>query len=241
MLRLSSFKRLVVISESLALWYRNKGVNPKLIKVAHDAARPTVLSQTISNQNATDRLIVGYSGSLNPGKGTELVLRIARLLIRINDISFKIVGGTTDQIEQLKIGAPRNVEFVPRIPLREIPMAINEFSVALLPNQPDAVGYGSAPGNAIPKINIGSFTSPLKLFEYMSGGKPIIASDLPVLRETLKETPAALVPHDDPAPWAEAILRYYHNRPLIQHDGAEMLRIFKGHHTWTARCKNVLE
>ena len=34
-------------------------------------------------------------------------------------------------------------------------------------------------------LNISTFTSPLKLFEYMAHKKSIIASDLPVIREIL--------------------------------------------------------
>jgi len=46
-----------------------------------------------------------------------------------------------------------------------------------------------------------SFTSPLKLFEYMAARVPIVASDLPSTREVL--TPgenALLVPSNDPRP-----------------------------------------
>src|SRR5262249_13241169 len=43
------------------------------------------------------------------------------------------------------------------------------------------------------------YTSPLKLFEYMAAGRPIVASDLPSLREVLTGgRNAVLVPPDDP-------------------------------------------
>ena len=43
-------------------------------------------------------------------------------------------------------------------------------------------------------MNISDFTSPLKLFEYMSHRKPIIASDLPVIREVLNKKNSILLP-----------------------------------------------
>ena len=51
-------------------------------------------------------------------------------------------------------------------------------------------------------------TSPLKMFEYMAAGVPIVASDLPSLREVLRhEHNALLVPPDDNAALAAAIER----------------------------------
>ena len=46
-------------------------------------------------------------------------------------------------------------------------------------------------------INISGYTSPLKLFEYMSHKKAIIASDLPVLKEVLNNKNSVLVEHDN--------------------------------------------
>ena len=50
-----------------------------------------------------------------------------------------------------------------------------------------------------------SHTSPLKLFEYMASNRPIIASDLPSLREILDETTATFFSADDPEDLAKRI------------------------------------
>ena len=52
---------------------------------------------------------------------------------------------------------------------------------------------------------IGRWMSPLKLFEYMAAGKPILASDIPALREILADGGTALLlPPGDVAAWAAA-------------------------------------
>ena len=52
------------------------------------------------------------------------------------------------------------------------------------------------------------FTSPLKLFDYMAAGVPIVASDLPALREVLRhEENALLARPGDPEAFALAVRR----------------------------------
>jgi glycosyltransferase involved in cell wall biosynthesis len=51
------------------------------------------------------------------------------------------------------------------------------------------------------------YTSPLKLFAYMTSGKPIVASDLPSLRDILNEQNAVLVAADDAQALAEGVVR----------------------------------
>ncbi len=59
------------------------------------------------------------------------------------------------------------------------------------------------------------FTSPLKLFEYMAAGRPIVASDLPSIREVLRhEQNALLVEPGDAAALAAGVRRLLDDRPL---------------------------
>jgi len=61
------------------------------------------------------------------------------------------------------------------------------------------------PNSAKAKI-ASHYTSPLKLFEYMASRRPIVASDLPALREVLRDGEnAVLVEPDDPKALAERI------------------------------------
>jgi glycosyltransferase involved in cell wall biosynthesis len=59
------------------------------------------------------------------------------------------------------------------------------------------------------------FTSPLKLFEAMAAGRPIVASDLPSIREVLTDgSNALLVPPGDAGALAQAIKRLASDREL---------------------------
>jgi glycosyltransferase involved in cell wall biosynthesis len=71
-----------------------------------------------------------------------------------------------------------------------------DMDVLLLPNQDKLMVMGE---------DIGKFTSPLKLFEYMASGRAIVASDLPVIREVLDENSAYLADSSDEKMWLEAI------------------------------------
>lgn len=96
-----------------------------------------------------------------------------------------IVGGGED------VAGAQNL---PAIPPREVPGGYGACDVVLLPYQAG--------------IRTARTMSPIKLFEAMAAGRPIIAADLPTLREVLTDGETALlVPPDEPGAWLAALAR----------------------------------
>jgi glycosyltransferase involved in cell wall biosynthesis len=84
------------------------------------------------------------------------------------------------------------------------------------------------------------YTSPLKLFEYMAAGVPIVASDLPSNREVIRHGQNGwLVEPDNPGALAQAIHRLLEDR-----DEAEELAKQATHdvqrYTWERRAGEIL-
>ncbi len=85
------------------------------------------------------------------------------------------------------------------------------------------------------------FTSPLKLFQYMASGAPIVASDLPTTREVLThERNALLVPPGDPAALAAALRRLLSDPALAERLGAQARRDVVPY-SWERRGRRFLD
>ena len=141
--------------------------------------------------------LVVYTGKIYADyKEVGYILATAGLLRRRKDIVFVLVGGRADQIDILRERAAAdgldNVVFTGFIPPADVP--IYQFAADAL-----VLYYPSG-------IELNRYRSPGKLFEYMASGRPIVAVDLPVLREVLGDEPAAImVPQDSPERLADAI------------------------------------
>ena len=86
-----------------------------------------------------------------------------------------------------------------------------------------------------------SFTSPLKLFEYMAAARPIVASDLPALREVLRDGEnALLVPPEDPVALAVAIRRLQEDPALAERLAGQAARDVRAY-TWEERGRRIVE
>lgn len=229
------FKGLVVISNAL----RNDVLNhyPKLmpedIITLPDAADPVPAGITPVQLKGAFK--VGYTGSLLQGKGVELIPQMAA---QCPDIEFHIIGGKLghyDPMRRLAITAGmQNITFHGHVPASEIPAYQAAFDVALAPYQ-----------NHMPirnGIDISRWLSPLKLFEYMAAGTPIIASALPILKEVLKdgENAKLVSPCDDVQSWIAAI-KYLKDQPEIARQLAENAREdFKANYTWDKRAQKLI-
>ena len=228
-------KKLIVISQALKNMYlENTNLKTNNIDVIHDGADQVIdLSKKANLKGKKGNLKVGYVGHLYKGKGIEIIESIANKVS--NDIEFHIIGGIEKDIIQWKQKIQnKNVFFYGYVPHKEVSDYINSLDVCLLPNQRVVLAHGAIGGG----INISGYTSPLKLFEYMSHNKAIIASDLPVLREVLNEKNSLLVEHDNTKSWIDKIelLKTLPERQKISYQA------FKDfyEYTWKNRAKKII-
>ena len=84
--------------------------------------------------------------------------------------------------------------------------------------------------------------SPLKMFEYMSSNRPIISSNLPVIKEVLinKEN-ALLVEPDNLQDWRDAVQLLYQTESLRVQLAENAYKDYLNLYSWDKRAEALLE
>lgn len=225
-------KRVVVISDGLL--EDLKTAFPAALKkdcvVAHDGASVPSAFKLKELPTAKD-CNVGYAGGLRSGNGVELMLALAA---QFPDHVFHIVGGSGDEIIAWKQRQQStNVRWHGRLPPAQVHGFLAACDMLLAPYQH---GPKTASGR-----DTSRWMSPLKIFEYMASGVPMVVSDFPVLREVLDESMAMLVGPDDVSAWTQAIseLAQSPDRRVLM--GQLAFAAFQEHYTWLARSRHVIK
>jgi len=227
-------KKLVVITHALKDYYltNNPGIKCP-IQVAPDGADPVPGGIVpVDLPNKEKRLQVGYVGHLYQGRGVDIIIHMAKSCPWAD---FHLIGGTEQDIRswKTKISESKNIIFHGFVsPAVAEKMRIS-MDVLLAPYQNKVSISGR--GNTV------KWMSPLKIFEYMAAGKPIISSDLPVLREVLNhEQNALLCPPDDALEWKNA-LEGLKDDPQLAKSLAQAAYVdFMKNYTWQARAERLI-
>jgi glycosyltransferase involved in cell wall biosynthesis len=226
-------QKLVVISDALRQYYKKEfGRKEEDIVVAHDGADP--FPAAVAPALSGNALKVGYVGSLYPGKGMETLVPLARAC---PDVEFHVVGGTPAQIKQIGATASSNVVFHGFKSQQELPAYIASFDILIAPYTRTVIVSEKQGAN-----NLALWMSPLKIFEYMSAGKPIITSDLPVIREILQDGVSARMCQPEMLEdWVNAVRELAGNSALRTTLSARALHDFEDYYTWDKRVEEILK
>ena len=140
-------------------------------------------------------------GQLYRHKGPQLLIELARMR---GDVDFHVVGGTEADIAYWRSRSTENVTFYGHVDQRELASFYRSFLVVLAPYRRD---------ESVNQLKDDTeWGSPLKIFEYMSYGCCIVASDLPVIRELVGDNEAAILcAPDNTEQWAAAVRRLLEN------------------------------
>lgn len=214
--------RVVAVTEGLREDLANMGVRVEKLLVAHDAADP--LRFQLGETKAASRRALGlpedavlavYVGRFYPEQGIATLMAAAE---KLKNAKAVFVGGE---------GECRNGIFAGRVRHAEVPRWLHAADLAVMPY----VGTS---------LHVSRHASPMKLFEYLAAGLPVISSDLPSVREVLTEEAGVFVTPDDPAALAAAIDALAADPERRRAMGDSSLRLGRAH-GWSARAARVLE
>jgi len=177
-------------------------------------------------------LTVVYSGSFYAGRGLDLLLQLAR---DFPSVMFLWIGGRPQDIavwtKRLADMGLDNVLLTGFVENSRLPLFQAAGDVLLMPYERAIAG--SSGGNSA------EICSPMKMFDYLACGRPILASDLPVLHEVLSEQNAVFCPPQDTTAWIKALglllTDENRRRRLGERAKAEAAR-----YTWRGRAERAL-
>lgn len=221
---------LVCITSHLAGMIRDRYAADTPMTMAPDGVSLDNLSSTSSRSKQPNQSpIVLYLGSLHHWKGIDVLLAA---ISQLPGVRARIVGGNDESVARYRsrageLGIGDRVSFEGYVlPARRFDF-MADADVFVLPLMP---------------ISIASyFTSPIKLFEYMAAGRPIVASDLPAVREVLEDgVNALLVKPGAPDALAEGIGRVLEN-PALGECLAAKAAVDVRRYTWAARARSIIE
>ena len=183
-----------------------------------------------------DKFVVMYVGkytTMGKKKGVDELIQAFSQMVGngCSDMLLVIVGLSLDEVKMVtllckKVGVPSNsVLLIPHVPHKIVPMYLWATDVLVM-NYPNSEHYAK-------------FMSPLKLFEYMASGTPVVSTDLPSVREVANEKDVVFVEPESIKSLKDGILWVKVNR-------AEALRMALcaeqkiKHFDWSSRVGLIL-
>lgn len=178
------------------------------------------------------RMVIGYTGHLYAGRGVAMMLEMAAML---PEHTFLIVGGDPGTVVKIKeLVSSRmlgNVILTGFVPNAEVPVYQFACNALMMPYQRHVAASSGG--------DISRYLSPMKLFEYLACERPILSSDIPVLREVLDPEIALLLPPDNINPWIKT-LREIEAKPGEYRSFGEKARAKAVSYTWEKRAEMIL-
>ncbi|MHC4352029.1 MAG: glycosyltransferase family 4 protein [Planctomycetota bacterium] len=196
-----------------AVW--SSGVNPQLFS-------PT------PEHSVSDHFRILYHGCIARQRRIDNVIKALTLLKDI-DVHFSLLGDG-DSLNELKrlaetIGMKDRVSFHGPVANDQVPTWINRCDVGVLPFQ-DWHGW--------------NVSSPIKLFEYLACGKPVVVTDIPAHRNVLKEAEFAFwAGQSSPEHIAAAIRQAHERRKDFGPMASNARKLVLGEYTWERQAEKL--
>jgi GT2 family glycosyltransferase/glycosyltransferase involved in cell wall biosynthesis len=197
--------------------YRLTGRRSTIIRNGCDVEHFRAKEEVNQMRSSSESLSIGYFGAISHWFDKDLVTGAARLLT--DQAVFHFIGSDDCGLQADFEGKGlKNSKFYGEIPYETVPSIANTFDLCIIPFQ---------------LIELIKATNPVKFYEYMALGKPVVASRIPEL-ECYSQQYRHLALVEGPEDFAEACLRLTKENA---HEAIEERLSIARSNTWLSRAK----
>lgn len=220
------------LASDLEQWSSGR-IQPRVVR--HASAMPRA-AQPAKARAGAGPIILGYIGAIDTYRGVDKLLQAMRFLP--DNYHLRLVG----RIPELSDGGRlpdwlsgplndpeicRRIELVPAVPVHQVAQEIDRCDILLQPAS-----------NHIFTLN---YASPLKSFDYMMRGKPIVAADVPCHRELFQDEVNAVLYRLDDVEHLAARIQFLAERPELMETVARNAWEQSADYTYDARARRILD
>jgi glycosyltransferase involved in cell wall biosynthesis len=170
--------------------------------------------------------VVMFHGTFSKTRGLEEAMQSLRLLRDrgVEDVVLVLIGGGAAEAHLRRVA--KELDIADQVCIKP-PVAHTE-----IPRWIAAADLGLDP---LPDHPWWHYQSPLKVYEYLAMGKPVLATDIPCHRGISEAV--ILVPDNAPSTLADSILRMKDLPAQERHRLGEIAQQDSRHHTWAVKAK----
>jgi len=225
----------ITVSESLRDQLQTSGVDPRRIQVLPNGFDPSLFHADSGSSVLRESLkidgqfTVGFVGTFRPWHGVDLLLATFQELHQIDPNTHLILVGEgplrSSFEEQVRnAGLEKAVTFAGRIAHQDVPNYLAAMDVAV------------APYPALDEF----YYSPIKLFEYMAAGRPVVASRAGQVAEILTDGQTGLL--YEPGNSADLLrcLQQVKTDPTLRLELGQRANASCSEYTWSRNAERVI-
>ncbi|MGH7494290.1 MAG: glycosyltransferase family 4 protein [bacterium] len=229
--------RVMVVSRQLREFVVSCGVPESRIHVLPNSVDPQRFAQARGDRSVRIRhklegkRVIGFVGSLKPWHGTETLLEAFRELhATLTNAHLLIVGDGPGRPSLESYAQAHNlngaVTFTGNVPYDDIPRHLAAMDIAVAPYSPSENFY----------------YSPIKIFEYMAMGKPVVGGRIGQVEEVITDGETGALFEPGNIAQLQAVLAKLANDPSLCHHLGENARAWvERERTWDNNAQRVVE
>ena len=178
------------------------------------------------NREISDNKNITFISGISPGIGIEILMKAMGIVINEYPDAHCTIVGRGDQEIIDKWENKDYVTFITDKTYKDIPDILSNTYATIIPH---------------PRTPYNDFAMSFKIFDYMSSGRPIVATNCTEQAKFIKENDVGIITDDNPDSLAEGVLKLIENRDLAMRYGKNAFLAVKNKHSWEHRAKELIK